>query len=76
MAQNEQKGGDNLNKAAGGYAKYTGLAVQMMVIIGGFAYAGYKIDQANNHKVQWVTAVLALAGVFISLFLVIKAVKN
>jgi hypothetical protein len=75
MPENEQNEPQQ-NRALNGYAKYTGLAIQMMVIIGGMAFAGYKIDEALGHSLQWVTAVMALFGVFASLYLVIRAVKN
>jgi ATP synthase protein I len=58
------------------YLKYSGLGFQMIVIIGGFAYAGHKIDESAKHSVQWVTAAMSLAGVFISLFIVIRSVKS
>jgi hypothetical protein len=48
----------------------------MIVIIGIFTYAGYKIDQAGNHHVKWATAALSLVGVFISLYVVIRSVKD
>lgn len=73
MAKNEQ---DNLGSEARSYAKYTGLAFQMVVIIGLMAYAGYKIDESAGHQTRWVTALMSLAGVFISLYLVIRSVKN
>lgn len=76
MPENEPQRPEPISKGMSSYAKYTGIAVQMIVIIGGMAYAGYKIDEVNKHQVQWVTAVMALAGVFISLYLVIRAVKN
>ncbi|MCC8410816.1 AtpZ/AtpI family protein [Mucilaginibacter sp. UR6-1] len=76
MPDNQTNRPDQIGKGMSNYAKYTGIAVQMIVIIGGMAYAGYKIDEVSQHKVQWVTAVMALAGVFISLYLVIRAVKN
>lgn len=76
MPENEHNNLNQANKGMSSYAKYTGLAVQMIVIIGGMAYAGYKIDEAYNHTIQWVAAAMALAGVFISLYLVIRAVKN
>ena len=73
MEENEQ------NKKAGpgnSYLKYSGMGFQMVVIIGGFSYAGHAIDKSANHGIQWVTATLALVGVFVSLFLVIRSVKN
>lgn len=77
MAENEPKD----NSSGGGspvnaYAKYTGLAVQMIVVIGIFAFAGYKIDEAAAHDTKWVTATLALVGVFVSLYLVIRVVRD
>jgi hypothetical protein len=76
MAKNEQKeDGDNGNEASN-LAKFSGIAFQMIVIIGIFTFAGYKIDEANHHNVKWVTAALSLAGFFISLYIVIRSVKN
>ncbi len=48
----------------------------MIVIIGVFAFAGYKTDQMLNHQTQWVTAVLCLCGVFVSLYIVFKSLKD
>lgn len=76
MAENEQDPGSQTNKPLNAYAKYTSLGFQMIVIIGVFTFVGYKIDENAQHATQWVTAVMALAGVFISLFLVIRSVKN
>ncbi|QKJ30970.1 AtpZ/AtpI family protein [Mucilaginibacter mali] len=73
MAKNEQ---DDLGNEGRAYAKFTGLAFQMIAIIGLMAYAGYKIDQSAGHQTKWVTAAMSLAGVFISMYLVIRAVKN
>jgi hypothetical protein len=73
MPKDEQNNeGGNTNS----YLKYSGMGFQMIVIIGGFTFAGYKIDKGANHKVQWVTATLALVGVFVSLYIVIRSVKN
>jgi F0F1-type ATP synthase assembly protein I len=77
MAQNEQSdGNDNGGKDASAIAKFTGMAFQMIAVIGVFTFAGYKIDQAGNHQTKWATAVLSLIGVFISLYIVIRSVKN
>ena len=64
------------NKILSSYAKYSALAFQMIAIIGGFAYAGYKIDENRQARTPLVTAFLSLAGVFISLYLVIRSLKN
>lgn len=72
MAKNE----DDLNSSGSSYAKFSGLAFQMIAIIGVLAFAGYKIDETAGHKTKWVTAAMAVAGVFISLYLVIKSVQS
>ncbi len=74
MAENEQN--DKNNNGANAIAKFSGIAFQMIAVIGIFTYAGIKIDQAANHQTKWVTAILALIGVFISLYIVIKSLKN
>lgn len=73
MANDEQEGG---NKPSNNYVKFSGLGFQMIAIIGVFAFAGYKIDEGANHSVKWVTATLSLIGVFISLYVVIKSIKE
>jgi F0F1-type ATP synthase assembly protein I len=65
-----------MNKPVNDYVKYTGIAFQMIVIIGVLSFAGYEIDKRAAHTTPWVTAVLSLSGVFISLYLVIRSVKN
>lgn len=57
-------------------AKFTGIAFQMIAIIGVFSFAGYKIDQSAGHQTKWVTAILSLAGVFIAMYIVIRSIKQ
>ncbi len=77
MAKDEQKAGNgDDNKSKGGYLKFSGMGFQMIAVIGIFTYIGYRIDEGARHNVQWVTATLALIGVFISLYLVIRAIKE
>lgn len=67
---------NNDERPANSYIKYSGLGFQMIACIGIFTYAGYKIDQAAGHTTKWVTAVLSLTGVFVSLYLVIRSVSK
>ncbi|MES2808545.1 MAG: AtpZ/AtpI family protein [Bacteroidota bacterium] len=76
MLQNEQNNLKEITKNTSTYAKYVGLGFQMMVIIGVFTFVGYKIDENAGHDTKWVTAVLSLIGVFISLYLVIRSVSR
>jgi ATP synthase protein I len=76
MAENEQNDEPGINKPLNSYAKYSAVGFQMIAIIGVFTFIGYKIDATANHETQWVTALLSLIGVFISLYIVIRSVKN
>ena len=71
----EKEPNDNSSPITG-YAKYTAMGFQMIVIIGGFAYGGYKIDAAFHHTTQWATAALSLVGVFIAIYIIIRTVRN
>ena len=74
MPNNKQD--DNNIKNTSTYLKFTGMAFQMIAIIGIFTYAGYKADEFAGHQVKWVTAVLSLIGVFVSIYVVIKSLKE
>ena len=76
MPENEPKIEPEHSAGPNNYLKFTGLAFQMIAIIGGFTYVGHLIDKANNHQTQWVTAMLALIGVFISFYPIFKSLKN
>jgi F0F1-type ATP synthase assembly protein I len=76
MEKNEQNTGPGANNTGTNYGKFIGIAFQMLAIIGLFTFAGYKIDESTGHTTKWVTAVMSLVGVFISLFIIIRSVKN
>lgn len=54
-----------------GYAHYSGLAVQMAVIIALATIGGVKLDDVTNLKPLF-TVVCSLAGVALSMYVVIK----
>jgi len=62
-------------KAITSYAKYTGVAFQMMAIIGVCAFIGYQIDKYYNHQIQWVTALSCVVGVCASIYQTIRQLK-
>ncbi|WP_295767778.1 AtpZ/AtpI family protein [uncultured Mucilaginibacter sp.] len=65
-----------MSKPINSYIKYSGIAFQMILIIGVLTFAGYELDKRAGHTTLWVTAMLSLAGVFISLYLVVKSLKD
>lgn len=79
MSNEEQQEGDPSHKPKGlmkSYAQYSVMGFQMMVIIGMFTYAGYKIDENRQAKAPLATAFLSLIGVFIALYLVVRSIKK
>lgn len=56
------------------FARFSGLGVQMGVIIGGFAWLGNYLDKKQGNQTAWWTLGLTLFGVGSSLYLMIKEV--
>ncbi len=76
MTENEQNDKPGVEEPLNNYAKYSAMGFQMIAIIGVFTFIGYKIDASANHQTKWVTAILSLVGVFGSLYIVIRSLKN
>lgn len=66
----------NRKKVLNSYAYYTGIGFQMIAVIGIFTFIGNRIDNSRNASTPLFTAFFSLAGVFISLYLVIRSVKK
>ena len=73
---NKTDGIETEKQALNSYVKYTGVAFQMMAIIGLSAYIGYKTDQYYDHKTQWVTAIACVLGVFLSIYQTIRQLNQ
>lgn len=54
------------------YAKYSGLGIQMAVIIGGGCYGGYKLDNYFGNKTPIFTIVLSLTSIALAMYVVLK----
>ena len=76
MEENEQNNHSEGENAANSYAKYSGVAFQMIATIGLFTFIGYEIDKSAHHDMQWVTALLSLTGVCLSIFFTIKQLSK
>ena len=57
-------------------AKYSGLAFQMLAIIGGSAWLGTWLDRHFQTKNPWFTIGLLLLGVLVAVFQVIRSLTN
>jgi uncharacterized membrane protein YfcA len=58
------------------YARFSGIGLQMGAIILAGAYFGQYLDERFQNSGPYLTAALALVAVFISLYLLIKELKN
>jgi hypothetical protein len=67
---------NNQEKPHNKYLRFSGLGVQMAVIIAGGAFLGQYLDNRYNTSGPYLTAALALLGVFSSLYLLLKELKN
>jgi len=76
MKEDTQNEGRFPKKTMSNYARYSAMGFQMIGIIGAFAFIGYKIDENRNSGTPIFTALLSLTGVVISLYLVIRSIKN
>lgn len=54
------------------YARYSGLAVQMAVIIGGGCYGGYKLDAYFHNDKPVYTIILSLVSIALAMYVVLK----
>lgn len=61
-------------KQASAYMKYSGMAFQMGITIGVFSYLGKRLDAYFETTTAYWTAGLALLGVVLALYLLLKDV--
>jgi len=66
---------DNLKNNLNNYAKYSGLAFEMLGIIVLGTFGGIKLDTKIGTKPLF-TIILSLGSIFASLYLIIKRVTN
>ena len=60
------------NNPLNSYARYSGIAFQMVAIIGLGAYGGMKLDEAFPNKYRIFTLVLSLLSVVIAMYFAIQ----
>jgi len=63
-------------KQLNSYARFSSLALQMGITIGGFTWLGFFLDRKYNPGGQAWTLCLSLFGVFVALYLIIREVTK
>jgi len=73
MLKNKQNQKEN-NQSSGleKFAKYSGIAFQMLAIILLFVWGGSKLDEKFNDGESLYVIILSVLGVFISLFISLR----
>ena len=73
MKRNE-KPSKKPNSSLNQYARFSGIAIQMGVIIGFSAWGGQKLDEYFLMNKPYLTIVCSLSGVAFALYLIIREV--
>ena len=79
--ENPENQNDNLKNFRKGksayntYIKYASMGIQMALIIAAFSFLGVKLDEYFGSN-PWLTVVLSLSGVALSLYYFIKKVLS
>jgi len=72
MEEQEKEKNQKKNKGFSDYARYTGIAFQMAVIIFLTTWGGIKLDQLAGFSKPVFTIILSLLGVFAAIYTAIK----
>lgn len=70
MAEKDSK------KSSTNFVRFTGIAFQMLAIMGLFTWAGIWGDRHLAHQTPWLTALLSLTGVCLGIYSVLMQVKD
>ena len=62
----------NQRKPLSDYARYSSIAIQMLVIITGGVFGGYKLDEYLNFEFPVFTLLLSLLSVGFAIYIVTK----
>ncbi|MFP2997947.1 AtpZ/AtpI family protein [Spongiivirga sp. MCCC 1A20706] len=72
--QYSNKPSQQKHKTSKSYAVYSGIAFQMIVIIGGGTYLGVKLDEKFPNKHSIYTVICSLFAVLISIYFVVRRI--
>jgi len=67
---------DTPAEQASNLAKYSGIAFQMLAIIGLSTWAGVSLDKHYQTATPWYTVGLMLLGLFVALYQVIRSLTK
>jgi len=62
----------DFKKSGNDFARFSGMAFEMLVIIGGMTWGAVWLDEQTGTETPWFTVVLAPLSVIIAVLLIIK----
>ncbi len=74
--QNSTKESDSEKGKLQSYLKYSGLAFQMLIVLGLAAYGGMRLDAYVGNKNPWFTILFMVLGVVGSIYKIIVSVMK
>ncbi len=67
-----EKDKKDYKKNGADFARYSGLAFEMMAIIGGGTWGGVWLDKQTGSDIPWFTIILSPLSVIVSLLLIVR----
>ena len=55
-----------------GFVRYSGIAFEMLAIVGGFTFVGWKLDRWLENRLPIFTLILSLSGVCLGIYAAIS----
>ncbi|WP_228466946.1 AtpZ/AtpI family protein [Adhaeribacter swui] len=75
-SEDSSKNSDAEKSKLQSYMKYSGLAFQMLIVLGIAAYGGMRLDAYLGNKNPWFTILFMLLGVIGSIYKIIVSVMK
>ncbi len=66
------KDNDDLKKKGNDFARFSGMAFEMLAIIGGMTWGAVWLDEQTGAEIPWFTIILSPLSVIIAVLLIIK----
>lgn len=63
---------EDLKKKGNDFARFSGMAFEMLVIIGGMTWGAVWLDKQTGTEIPWFTIILSPLSVIIAVLMIIK----
>mgnify|MGYP002682436636 CR=1 FL=1 len=63
---------DDLKKKGNDFVRFSGMAFEMLVIIGGMTWGAVWLDKQTETEIPWLTIIFSPLSVIVAILLIIK----